>query len=62
VTSRFSLAGSGLRRLVGLLAWVQKVASVSPFSTILFVNLLLANDLASSNLVAGSRREQVGDR
>jgi len=30
--------------------WVQKVASL--FSTILFVNLLNANDLSSSNLVA----------
>jgi len=33
-------------------SWVQKVASISPFSTILFVNLLNANDLSSSNLVA----------
>ena len=32
--------------------WVQKIASVSPFSTVLFVNRLLDNDLASSNPVA----------
>jgi hypothetical protein len=31
---------------------VQTVASVSPSSIILFVNLLVANDLSSSNLVA----------